>query len=331
MRSYACRIVIIGVLSLLTGPLRAQNPSEYGKPRLFVCDNDGNNVKLLVEVPGAVSHGSPHWSSDGRLVLFDATPGERQYQLGRIYACAMAGPFTGNVVEMSYGSCARFSPDMTHIAFHVHGGNPDMLEAGIYVMRDDGTERKRLCEGNRPRWTADGKSLVFPSRDENGATIEIINVDGSGRRRIIDKSYASVAAVDASPDGKEICFIAYPERPYDGVLCRASLDDNERPRRIGVDIKGAAIEAKPEPREIYRGRIGYGPSWSPDGRQIGLWLMDEMANRHLAVIDAEGKRPPKKLANQEGTRFNSDIAWSPDGRRIIFSSDRDVLTRGDQP
>lgn len=295
------------LIGLAEQSLRAQNPSQYGKPRLFVCDSQGKNVKLLVEIPGAVSHGSPHWGSDGKLMLFDATPKERQYQLGRIYACAVGGPFTGNVAEMSYGSCARFSPDMKRIAFHVHGGNPDGLNQGIYVMNDDGSERTFVCEGIRPRWTADGKSLVFPSAGPTGATIELINIDGSGRRQIINKTYVSAAGVDPSPDGKEICFIAYPERIYDGVVCRAALGDGQS-----------------EPREIYRGRLGYGPSWSPDGRQIGLWVMDEMANRHLAVIDADGKAPPKKLANQEGTRFNSDIAWSPDGTRIIFSSDREI-------
>ena len=290
--------------------LLAQNPSEYGKPRLFVCDKDGSNVKLLVEIPGAVSHGSPHWSSDGKLLLFDATPRDRQYQLGRIYACAIGGPFSGNVAEMSYGACPRFSPDLRWIAFHIRPGNPDKLKSGIYVMRDDGTERTFVCDGIRPRWTADSKSLVFPGSDASGGTVEFVNADGSGRRTVVNKTYASVAAVDASPDGKEICYIAYPEQVYNGVLCRAALS-----------------ERKSEPKEIYRGRMGYSPSWSPDGRLIGLWVMDEKANRHLAVIDADGKEPPKKLLNQEGTRFNSDIAWSPDGQRVIFSSDRDVTTK----
>jgi Tol biopolymer transport system component len=79
-------VVFIGtcLLALALQPLEAQNPSDYGKPRLFVCDSDGSNVKLLVEIPGAVSQGSPHWGSDGKLMLFDATPKERQYQLGRI-------------------------------------------------------------------------------------------------------------------------------------------------------------------------------------------------------------------------------------------------------
>src|SRR5262245_32112972 len=310
MKTTVAALAFAVLLPLTTRPATAQNPSDYGKPRIFVADKDGNNVKLLVEIPGAVSHGSPHWSSDGKLILIDATPQARQYQLGRIYACAIGGPFNGNVAEMSYGSCARFSPDMRRIAFHVHPSNPDMLEGGIYVMRDDGTDRRRVCEGVRPRWTADGKSLVFPGRDANGAIVELINADGTGRRTLVNQSYPSIAGVDPSPDGKEICYIAYPQRAYDGVIYRA------------------ALSAKPtEPTEIYRGRLGYGPSWSPDGKQIAFWLMDEQANRHLAVIDADGKQPPKKLANQDGTRFNSDITYSPDGLRIIFSSDREVAEK----
>jgi Tol biopolymer transport system component len=44
----------------------------------------------------------------------------------------------------------------------------------------------------------------------------------------------------------------------------------------------------------------------------------------LHVIDSEIEKAPKKLPNQDGTRFNSDGIWSPDGEQIIFSSDREV-------
>ncbi len=293
------------LLSLENCPTVAQNPLEYGKPRIFVAEKDGSNPKLLVEIPDMSSHGSPHWSSDGKLILISATAGHRRYELCKTYACAIGGPFSGNVGDMDYGTCARFSPDMSLIAYHVHPANPDRMEAGIWVMDDDGTDRKRLCDGVRPRWTPDGKSLVFIGQGE-GAAIEIINVDGTGRRKITKDKFPVFAGADPSPDGKEVCYIVYPQRQYDGVLYRASIDGSG------------------EPKEIHKGRIGWGPAWSPDGKQILFWVMDEAANRHLAVIDANGGQEPKKLANQEGTRFNSDGEWSPDGRQIVFSSDRET-------
>src|SRR6476620_10276349 len=109
-----------------------QNAVGDGNMRIYVADRDGNNVKLLVEIPEAEYHGSPHWSADGNLILLNAMPGNRQYQLARIYACAVGGPFTGNVVDMGIGGYARFSPDTTRISFHVRPGNPDSLRPGIW-------------------------------------------------------------------------------------------------------------------------------------------------------------------------------------------------------
>jgi Tol biopolymer transport system component len=277
-----------------------------GKLRIFVADRDGSNVKLLVEIPGADYHGSPHWSADGKLILLNAMPGDRQYQLARIYACAVGGPFNGNVVDMGVGGYARFSPDMKRISFHVRAGNPDNLQPGIWTMRDDGTDRKRLCDGTRPRWTADGNSLVFVS--PQGNSIEIVNADGTGQRLLLSKAaFPSVAGVAISPDGKHLCCIAYPQQVYDGVLYRVPIDDPAA-----------------EPTIVYRGKLGWDPAWSPDGQEILFWLLEENGDRHIVAVDADGKNPPRKLANQVGTRLNTDPEWSPDSRRILFSSDRDV-------
>jgi Tol biopolymer transport system component len=293
---------------LAIGSARAQNPTDYGTPRIFVADKDGNNVKLLVEIPGMASHGSPHWSSDGKLILINSTPQARAYHLSKMFVCAVGGPFSGNVAELGPGGCARFSPDMNRIAFHINAGNPEGIEAGIWVMKDDGTEKKRLCEGTRPRWLPDGKSLLFVSPQPGGATIEMIQIDGTGRRQLLKAGYPQVAGGDPSPDGKEFCYLAYPQRAYEGQLFRA------------------AIAGEGEPKLIYSGRMGWDPAWSPDGKQILFWAMDDKANRHLCVIDAEGGQPTK-LANQEGTRFNSDAQWSPDGQKIVFSSDRDFAEK----
>src|SRR5947208_3278975 len=109
-------LVFPAVLATIFGS--ARYAAGDGKPRVYVADRDGNNVKLLVEIPEAEYHGSPHWSPDGKFILLNAMPGDRQYQLARIYACAVGGPFNGNVVEMGIGGYARFSPDMKRISFH---------------------------------------------------------------------------------------------------------------------------------------------------------------------------------------------------------------------
>jgi Tol biopolymer transport system component len=298
----------IAFVSLAGNWATAQTPLEYGKPRIFTADSDGGNVKLLFEVPEMASHGSPHWSGDGKYIIFDATSQPRRYDLSQMYVFAVGGPFKGTAIEMGSGAAARFSPDMSRIAFHVRAGNPDGLQAGIWVMRDDRTERKRLCDGTRPRWTPDGKRLVFTG--PQGNNLEMIDADGAGRRPILKETYPAVAGASLAPDGKHICYIAYPQAPYDGVLCRAPLTDDAA-----------------DPQVIYRGRLGWDPAWSPDGRQIMFWQMDDAATRQLYVIDADGQKPPQRLANQEGTRFNSDALWSPDGKQIVFSSDRDAMAK----
>lgn len=300
--------ILLPLAALFLGPLGAHcvMAQDFASQRIFVAEKDGKNAKPIVEIPGMVSHGSPHWSSDGKLIAFDAIPEPRKYTLNRIYVYAIGGPLKGTWRHLGTGGAARFSPDSNQIAFQVRAGNPEGLEAGIWVMRDDGSDRKRICDGLKPRWTRDGRSLVFNSNVAGGVTLDIINLDGSGRRRVVAETYASLAASDTSPDGKEVCYIAYPVGAYDGALYRAPLTGD-----------GSA-----ESKAIHRGRIGWSPAWAPDGRQILFWQIDDAGNRHLSVIDADGKAAPKKLANQEGTRYNSDAEWSPDGQQIAFISDR---------
>lgn len=58
--------------------------------------------------------------------------------------------------------------------------------------------------------------------------------------------------------------------------------------------------------------------WSPDGKWLTLAAEDANANRDIWLVAADGKREPVNATCHPA--FEGSPRWSPDGRRIVFSS-----------
>jgi Tol biopolymer transport system component len=65
-----------------------------------------------------------------------------------------------------------------------------------------------------------------------------------------------------------------------------------------------------------------GPKWSPDCSTISYNSLDTGGSLDIFRIDADGT-DKVNLTNTPGV-FDAFSAWSPDGTRIVFSSNRDV-------
>ena len=187
------------------------------------------------------------------------------------------------------------------IAFYFGDRDPDDFKRGVWVASADGTQRRWLSEGVRPKWSPDGESLAFTSSHDGEPSIYVLQ--GEKRERVLHESYDRIIGPCWSPDGQRLAFVG------------------QRDGASELAIVGAGGE-KDSFRVLVRGRVGWVPSWSPDGKAILFWkkLDDGSYRFHTVHPDADGE--PVIIEGQAG-QFNSDPCWSPDGKQIAFTTKRD--------
>lgn len=276
----------------------AQN-REFGIPAIHTMDRDGSNLQLAAKLPDMDWHGVAAWSHDGTRIVFDACPEWRVFKRSRVYVKSLED---GSVQDLGPGCGPTWSFDDTLIAFHVRTDNADGIEPGIWMMKADGTARRRLCDGWRPRWSPNGARLLYVARHDGRESLFVYNLDTNSSVKVLDEPYASVTGGDWSPEGTQVVFIGYKEAPFRGELGIVSPGDMRNELRVR-----------------FSGDIGWTPSWSPDGKEIVFYVMSADRARQLHVISPDGDAPPRMLKNQDNAPYNADPAWSPDGQRMVFS------------
>ncbi|HEV8167668.1 MAG TPA: hypothetical protein VGR74_25040 [Actinomycetota bacterium] len=188
--------------------------------------------------------------------------------------------------------------------------------AELWSMRPDGSQQRLIYKmrlwAKRPAPSPDGRWIAFdgapqdtPLPDESRGPqtisdfdVQIVRVDGGGRRTLAGTPEWEVDA-QWSPDGSRLSYSRY--RP-------GRVDDWRQSWiwTVGSDGRGA--------RRLARGQFG---RWSPDGSRLVLDAPARGSDGDLFVVDAHSGRVLRRLTATPA--LEQAAAWSPDGRKILFT------------
>ncbi len=237
------------------------------KNQIFVIHPDGGEAMQLTKAENGASGFA--WSEDGKSIAFTSSDAdqkaakERQDYLGgfevvrREYnhshlwtfdvAEALKAPVAGTQRtkgrEFNVGSFS-WSPDSKQIAFSATI-NPDLINGGtsdVYLLNlADNSVKKLLAQpgpDNNPRWSPDGKLIVFSSAMGNpkyfhsNSKLAVISVDGGAPRSITDAFDEQPQFVEWNADGiyfnglQKTAAHLFRLDPATGRIARVTAPDN---------------------------------------------------------------------------------------------------------
>lgn len=262
----------------------------------------------------------------------------------------------GAARQLTFGekgeSAPEWSPDGKFISFVADRGAVEGAgappEPQIYLMRADGGEARQLTHGRGGAgayaWAPDSQAIAFLRHQPLSTSAEAMRQAGddaavyegdfrpvhmwtvdiaSAKERDLTGTFAMTikGAPAWSPDGRQIAFAAAPT---------PLLRDN----RTNIYLVGA--DGGPE-RQVTRGiSPSTDPAWSPDGKQIaylhvpdafkplgdGIPFQDEHRT-HLMLLDV-ASGVSTDLAMPGFDLSAGSPHWTPDGKRILFDTDKGV-------
>lgn len=181
----------------------------------------------------------------------------------------------------------------------------------LFVIDSEGGGRRMLAtdwfDSSAPSWSPDGRRIAFAKNPANGGSdssaVFVIEADGR-RQRNVTRSAARDVVASWSPDGRLIAFLRERRR-------------GTTPRPGGYHELWVMKADGSGQRQLTDSTVPFmsTPRWSPDSRRIAV---DRDGDVWVVDADGSGQRNLTTSAT-----YDSQAAWSPDGRKIVFVSDRD--------
>jgi TolB protein len=171
----------------------------HGRPHLYVINADGSDRRSLTRIAG--DQDSFSWSPDGRRIAFVKHP--ECLRCSPLEKAGMGNPNTELWVMRADGSgkhrvavghgmgVPSWSPDSAMLAYQsFYRPRPNtpglrfLKVSELFVVRADGSGKRRLTSGGGPLWSPYGQQIAFIRWPGGAADLYVMNSDGSGQRRL---------------------------------------------------------------------------------------------------------------------------------------------------
>lgn len=196
-----------------------------------------------------------------------------------------------------------FAPDGLHIAYQYQSNSGDQsaiyeleLAAGRSRQVAGGADRLHLT----PTYAPDGSRILFARSSQGGTEIFEVARSGGAPTRLTSTTIGDILGPTVAPDGRRFAFTGSAV----GAPQIYVQDGSDRPQLISRFVRGADSYAT-------------SADWNPLDDRI-VFQSRVQGQFQIVVVRADGSE--MRLLTAEGR--NEDPSWAPDGRHVVFSSDR---------
>jgi eukaryotic-like serine/threonine-protein kinase len=298
-----------------------------GRHLAYTGEMDGYRQLVLREMPGGQErrltldprdHIQPAWSPDGTRLVFVRAKAERgklepsdlrgwYFEGGDVWSREIASGAEAELVDDAFDPA--YSPDGTRLAFDAERAGPRRIwltDATGHNPRQVTSDSSEAVAHTEPRWSPDGSRLAFRRIEKTRSQIVVVDLASQAMTRVTNGNSADLDPV-WSADGRYLYFAS--DRGGGLNLWR-------------VPVSGGRASGPPEQLTTGAGD-DVEPALAPAGGGIAFTVRGINSDIWRLPLSPETGKPvgaPEPVVAT--TREESRGAWSPDGRRIAFNSDR---------
>lgn len=331
-------------LEIRAGKPIGDNPKEPHLKNVRQLTFDGENAEA-------------YWSNDGTRLVFQRRSAEMPAD--QIYVLDLA---SGDVEQVSTGTgrttCAYWTQGDEHIVFastHHHGDAPPVVkmtgrgyqwavhrEYDVFAVDPDGSNVRQLTDATG--YDAEATvcpvtgDIVFTSVRDGDLELYTMRADGSDVKRITDRPGYDGGAFFSHDGSKFVLRSAFPKSDEEAKQ-DADLLGQQLVRPSHMEITVCDRDGENFRQVTSNGCANFAPFWLPDDRRIifssnwlGMQRMRETGDHtqarefDLFMVDEDGTGMEQVTDSPE---FDGFPMFSPDGRFLVFASNRNQARQGE--